>query len=109
MTTKPLHEIFYQHSDVEHPWAMELSANITERGIFQDIELAIYCEDLSGTVRTYCSDRDYTLTGVARWAFGRLVLLAYRNSDMMKAKASDFDFFYSQLNSLYDRMMFSES
>lgn len=109
LTTKPLHHIFYQHADVDKPWAIELSANLTREGIFQDLELAIYCESVHGNVRTYCSDRDYTLVGASRWAFGRLVLLVYKNIDDMNVKASDYDFFYSELNTIYDRIMFSES
>lgn len=108
-STKPLHHIFYQHADVEKPWAIELSANLTKEGIFQDLELAIYCEGVYGTGRTYCSDRDYTLVGVSRWAFGRLVLLAYKNMDVMNVEGVDYEFFYSELNTIYDKIMFSEA
>lgn len=108
MRAKNLHHIFYQYSDSDCPWALEVSANLDSKGIFHDMQVAVYCELMETLTLTYETSRDYNLAGAAGYIWSRLDATCRRCKAMPPARKDDFQMFNAELNQVYDKIMFGE-
>ena len=105
-----LHKIFYQFSKVKKPFAIEVSANISiEKGTLQDLEVAIYSELLTGSVRIYDSDKEFTFLAASRYAWGRLLRVLQEVDSAMPILPVDWDMFEQQFEMEYDKIYFGDA
>lgn len=102
------HHIFYQHTDVPNPWAIEVGAYITPNGVFHDIQVSVYCELMDTLTLTFETSREYNLSGMIAYAWNKLESCARRNKKMEPTRQSDFSYFTLEFNSEYDKVMFGE-